>query len=114
MNSIPIAETPFDAARREFQEELGHQAPVGDLIELGEVSQKGGKRVIAFAVEGDLDGSHHHVEHVCVEWPPKSGRMVEFPEMDRAAWFTIDRARWVVNPAQVEFLDRLVTRLDDR
>ena len=105
----PDRETPFDAARREFQEELGHPAPVGDMIELGEVTQKGGKRVIAFAVEGDLDGSTIMSNTFVVEWPPKSGRMVEFPEIDRVEWFPVDSARSVINAAQAEFLDRLLS-----
>jgi predicted NUDIX family NTP pyrophosphohydrolase len=110
----PDVEAPFAAARREFSEELGHEAPDGDPIDLGGVTQRGGKRVVAFALEGDLDPDTIVSNTFTMEWPPRSGRTVEFPEVDRAAWFTIDRARRAVNPAQVEFLDRLVTRLDDR
>ena len=110
----PDLEAPFAAAKREFAEELGHDAPDGDPIDLGDVTQRGGKRVFAFALEGDMDPDTVVSNTFTMEWPPRSGRTAEFPEVDRAEWFTIDGARRAINPAQVEFLDRLVARLDIR
>jgi predicted NUDIX family NTP pyrophosphohydrolase len=101
-------EDPREAARREFEEELGSALP-GDaeLRDLGEVRQKGGKAVVAWAVEGDLDASAAHSNTFEMEWPPRSGRRQEFPEIDRAEWFTLARAREKVLPAQAAFLERL-------
>ena len=96
------------AARREFEEELGSALPDdAHLRELGEVKQSGGKRVVAWAVEGDLDASAAHSNTFEMEWPPRSGRRQEFPEIDRAEWFTLARAREKLLPAQAAFLDRL-------
>jgi predicted NUDIX family NTP pyrophosphohydrolase len=100
-------EDPFDAARREFAEELGVEAPHGPAEDLDDVRQKGGKRVCAWALEGDLDPAAIESNTFELEWPPRSGRMVEVPEVDRAEWFTLERARGKINPAQAEFLDRL-------
>jgi predicted NUDIX family NTP pyrophosphohydrolase len=86
-------EPAWEAARREFREELGLPPPDGEAIDLGEVRQTGGKIVTAWAVRAD--------------WPPRSGRLQEFPELDRVAWFGIDRARAVIVKAQAAFLDRL-------
>jgi predicted NUDIX family NTP pyrophosphohydrolase len=107
----PAVEKAVDAASREFIEELGHPVPDGDRIDLGEVTQKAGKRVVAFAVRGDLDPGTVVSNTFTLEWPPKSGRMAEFPEVDRADWFTLAAARTVINSAQVAFLERLEAAL---
>jgi predicted NUDIX family NTP pyrophosphohydrolase len=106
-------EEPLAAARREFQEELGSPAPDGPSDELGEVRQKAGKRVRAWAVEGDLDATAARSNTFELEWPPRSGRMIEVPEIDRAEWFGLREARRRINPAQAELLDRLAARLQD-
>jgi predicted NUDIX family NTP pyrophosphohydrolase len=72
------------------------------------VRQKSGKLVCAWALEGDLDATAAHSNTFTIEWPPRSGRMQEFPEVDRADWFGLDAAREKINPAQTAFLDRLV------
>jgi predicted NUDIX family NTP pyrophosphohydrolase len=101
-------EDPQAAARREFEEELGSALPAGaQLRELGEVKQKNGKLVVAYAAEGDLDTSTFHSNTFEMEWPPRSGRRQEFPEIDRAEWFSVPRAREKLLPAQAAFLDRL-------
>jgi predicted NUDIX family NTP pyrophosphohydrolase len=103
-------EEPLDAALREFAEELGTAAPDGDPLDLGEIRQKSGKLVRAWALEGDLDSDGITSNTFTIEWPPRSGRMSEFPEVDRAEWFTTERAREKLNAAQVELLDRLIDR----
>ena len=110
--SIPKGEYEPDedalaAARREFEEELGSAPPEDGAVDLGEIRQKSGKLVRAWAVEGDLDASATVYNKFTMEWPPKSGRMQEFPEVDRAEWFTLADAREKLVPAQVELLDRL-------
>ena len=94
-------------ALREFEEELGARPPEGELAELGTARQSGGKLVTAWAAEGDLDPSLARSNTFTIEWPPRSGAMREFPEVDRADWFTLDEARRRINPAQAVFLDRL-------
>jgi predicted NUDIX family NTP pyrophosphohydrolase len=101
-------------ARREFAEETGHDLPDGPLVHLGEIRQKSGKRVIAWAVEGDLDPSTAVSNTFAMEWPPRSGRMQEFPEIDRVEWFDPDEARRRLKAAQVPFLDRLEAALASR
>jgi predicted NUDIX family NTP pyrophosphohydrolase len=101
----------FEAARREFEEELSSPPPAGEAVDLGEVKQRGGKLVCAWAIEGDLDPTEAKSNTFTVEWPPSSGRMRSFPEVDRAEWFTLQDAREKVNPAQVALLDRLAKRL---
>jgi predicted NUDIX family NTP pyrophosphohydrolase len=93
------------AARREFTEETGWE-PAGDLLPLGEVRQPGGKYVIAFAVEGDFDPATLRSEMFEIEWPPRSGAMRSFPEVDRAAWFDLDTARRKILAGQAPFLAR--------
>ncbi|CAM5610785.1 NUDIX domain-containing protein [Streptomyces pilosus] len=100
-------EPAWEAARREFEEELGLPPPDGQALPLGEVRQSGGKTVTAWAVEADLDPATAVPGTFEMEWPPKSGRMREFPELDRVAWFPLDRARDVIVSAQSAFLDRL-------
>ena len=102
-------EAPQAAARREFREELGIDA-VGALEPLGEVQQNGGKRVIAFALEGDFDVAALRSNTFDVEWPPRSGRIVTFPEIDRVEWMTLATARKKILPAQAALLDRLANR----
>jgi predicted NUDIX family NTP pyrophosphohydrolase len=102
------AEESLAAALREFEEETGTQPDAGDLADLGTVRQKSGKVVQAFALEGDLDADAIRSNTFSIEWPPRSGRQSEFPEVDRAAWFGIAEARERINPAQAAFLDRLI------
>jgi len=97
----------IDVARREFQEELGVPAPVGNLTALGAVRQAGGKTVHAWAVPGDVDVTRTTSNTFEIEWPPRSGRMQWFPEVDRAAWFDVDAARRKLLPPQRVFIDRL-------
>jgi predicted NUDIX family NTP pyrophosphohydrolase len=101
-------EDALAAARREYAEELGHPPPEGPLLELGEVRQRGGKRVVAFAVEGDFDPAQLRPGMFELEWPPRSGRRQAFPEVDRVAWFDVETARRKIVGAQAELLDRLV------
>ena len=98
-------------ARREFAEELGVEAPDGPVLDLGEIRQRGGKRVRAFAVEGELDPSTVISNTVEIEWPPRSGQRLEIPEVDRTEWFAPERAREKLNAAQVPFVDRLLELL---
>jgi predicted NUDIX family NTP pyrophosphohydrolase len=99
-------EDPEVCARREFSEELG-VAVEGALVDLGTVRQKNRKEVRAFYGSGDVDVSLVVSNTFEMEWPPRSGRRQEFPEIDRAEWFTVEKARAKLNPAQAEFLDRL-------
>ena len=107
------AEDPRACALREFAEELGARPPAGELAALGTAKQSGGKVVTAWAVEGDLDPAGARSNTFTLEWPPRSGVMREFPEVDRADWFTFDDARRRINPAQAVFLDRLRGELGD-
>ena len=100
-------------ARREFEEETGHPLPEGPTIELGEIRQKSGKRVLAWAVEGDLEPQAAVSNSFEMEWPPRSGRMREFPEIDRVEWFGPYDARDKIKSAQAPFLDRLERTLAD-
>ena len=103
-------EAPLSAARREFEEELGF-APEGDLLFLGSIFQKGGKQVTAWATEGDCDPETVVSNTFSLEWPPNSGNIREFPEIDRAAWFDPETARKKINPAQIPLIDRLLERM---
>ena len=110
--SIPKGEyesedDPLAAARREFEEELGSAPPGAEPLELGEVRQTSGKLVRAWALDGDLDATAAFSNTFTVEWPPRSGQMREFPEVDRADWFMLAAAREKINSAQAAFLDRL-------
>jgi predicted NUDIX family NTP pyrophosphohydrolase len=103
------------AALRELDEELGAAAPdldAGELIELGSVRQRAGKIVDAWGAAGDFDPAALDSNTFEMEWPPRSGREVEFPEVDRADWFDLEEARRKLLPAQSEFLDRLLEHLD--
>ena len=103
----PDSESAWDAARREFREELGLPPPDGEAVPLGEVRQTNGKVVTAWAIEADLDPATVVPGVFSMEWPPKSGRVQEFPELDRVEWFGLERARAVIVKAQAAFLDRL-------
>lgn len=100
-------EDPRAAAWREFGEELGTPAPEGEALELGEVRQKAGKTVVAWAIAGDLDAEHITSNTFTMEWPPRSGKTQQFPEVDRAGWFGLAQARERIIPAQAALLDRL-------
>lgn len=100
-------EEPLAAAKREFEEETG-QAVEGNFIKLKPVKLKSGKYVHAWAVEGDIDHETIISNLFEIEWPPKSGRMQSFPEIDRAAWFNPDDAKTKLNPAQAAFIDELL------
>jgi len=104
---IEPGEEPPDVARREFSEELGLPVPPGELSDLGEVRQAGGKVVRAYALEGDLDAGAISSNSFEMEWPPRSGRRAAFPEVDRAAWFDLATAREKLVPGQVPLLERL-------
>ena len=104
---IEPGEEPPDVARREFSEELGLPVPPGELTDLGEVRQAGGKVVHAYALEGDLDPGAISSNSFETEWPPRSGRRAAFPEVDRAAWFDLATAREKLIPGQVPLLERL-------
>lgn len=101
-------EDPLEAARREFAEELGSAPPSGPEVELGEIRQRSGKRVVAWALSGDLDVATVSSNTFSLQWPPRSGQMIEVPEIDRAEWCELEEARVKLNPAQVELVERLV------
>lgn len=105
-------ENPLDAAKREYEEEIGRPAPDGTYIELGEIKRKDGKIIKAWAVEGTVDETKITSNTFKIEWPPKSAKMQAFPEVDRAGWFTLGEAVKKLTPAQVEFLQRLADKLD--
>jgi predicted NUDIX family NTP pyrophosphohydrolase len=99
-------EAPLQAAIREFNEETGFTAQ-GEFLELGTVQQSGGKMVSAWAFEGDCDPGDLASNRCQVEWPPRSGRMIEIPEVDRGGWFSISEASERILKSQAPFLDRL-------
>ena len=105
---IEATDDPEQTARREFAEELGPTALIGRLKAVGEVRQRGGKRVIAFIGEGEFDPTTLASNTFEIEWPPRSGRRQTFTEVDRAEWFEIELARTKLIAAQMELLDRLL------
>jgi predicted NUDIX family NTP pyrophosphohydrolase len=107
-------EEAWAVARREFEEETGHPVPDGAPTELGEIRQKGGKVVEAWALEGDLDPATARSNTFPFEWPPRSGRWITIPEIDRVEWFAPDEARQRIKDTQIPFIDRLLDALDDR
>jgi predicted NUDIX family NTP pyrophosphohydrolase len=104
-------EEPLAAAHREFLEETGLPVPDGEPVPLGMVRQSGGKEVTVWAVEGDLDAADAASNTFSMEWPRGSGRLQEFPELDRFAWVEVDAARELLVAGQVAFLDRLLAHL---
>ncbi|MFL5778104.1 MAG: NUDIX domain-containing protein [Chloroflexota bacterium] len=111
---IETGEEPYAVARREFEEETGHPPPDGRPIELGEIRQKGGKLVTAWALEGDLDPSKASSNTTKVEWPPRSGRFIDAPEVDRVEWFDPDEARRRIKDTQAPFVDSVVAAVSSR
>ncbi|MGA7756935.1 MAG: NUDIX domain-containing protein [Ilumatobacteraceae bacterium] len=107
-------EDALATARREFEEEVGMPVPATSFVDLGEVRQSGGKVVRAFAADGDLDAATAVSNTFEIEWPPKSGRMQTFPELDRVEWFDVEAARTMIIAAQRAFLDRLLDHLSDQ
>ena len=106
---LEAGEDPLAAARREFAEETGFPLDAdGDFLPLGELRQPSGKVVMAWALERDVDASAAKSNTFSMEWPPKSGRQQQFPEIDRAAWFTLEAACVKMLKGQLGFLDRLV------
>lgn len=103
-------EDPLDAAQREFEEETGI-APGGDFVSLGDCKLRSGRKVSAWAFEGDCDASACRSNTFSMEWPPKSGKTCTFPEIDRAAWFGIEEARERIVKGQTVFLDRLLQKV---
>jgi len=103
-------EQPLEAAKREFQEETGFM-PGTEFLALGEVKQAGGKQVTAWAFEGDYDPQKLTSNLCRMEWPPRSGRMIEFPEVDRGGWFSIAAGRQRILKSQQPFLDLLLRTL---
>lgn len=103
-------ENPLAAAKREFQEETGQEVD-GDFIDLGELKQPSRKIVQAWALEHDLDTSRIISNTFSLEWPPKSGAVREYPEVDRGRWFNVQEAREKILKGQLEFLDRLVEKI---
>jgi predicted NUDIX family NTP pyrophosphohydrolase len=101
-------EGAFDVALREFEEELGSPVPASEFVPLGEIRQSGGKVLTVWAAEGDLDADATNSNTFELEWPPRSGQVQEFPEIDRAAWVTVDVARAKLVKGQVPLLDRLL------
>jgi predicted NUDIX family NTP pyrophosphohydrolase len=104
-------EEPLAAARREFAEEMGEAAPGGEITELGECKQPGGKVITTYAVEGDFDLRKFRSNTFEIEWPRGSGRMREFPEVDRAEWMSLDRAAEMLVKGQVPIIEALKGRL---
>jgi predicted NUDIX family NTP pyrophosphohydrolase len=105
-------EDPLAAARREWTEELGLPAPEGEPVDLGEVRNSSGKRVRAWAVRGDLDPEAIVPGTFELQWPPRSGRTQEVPEVDRVAWVTPEAARVKLDAAQAALVDRLLEHVD--
>jgi predicted NUDIX family NTP pyrophosphohydrolase len=106
-------EDPRACALREFEEETGTALAAAELLELGSVRQKNGKQVSAWAASGDLDAGSIASNTFTMEWPPRSGRTAEFPEVDRAGWFAPPDACEKLNPAQAAFVERLLERLGE-
>lgn len=104
---IDPGEEPLDAARREFREEVGIEPPSGAPIHLGEIVQRSGKKVLAWALEGDLNPGDATSITCEIEWPPRSGRTIEIPEVDRVEWVAPATAKNLVIEGQIPLFDRL-------
>ena len=111
--SLP-GEALMDVARREFAEEMGSPVPAEDFLELGELRTSSSKLVTIWAAEGDLDAAATRSNTFRLEWPPRSGRVQEYPEIDRAAWLPVEQAREKLVKGQAPFLDRLLAALAAR
>ncbi|MCP3996921.1 MAG: NUDIX domain-containing protein [bacterium] len=109
---VDVGEAPREAAKREFEEETGHELPPGEMLDLGEVVLRSGKRVVAWAVAGTLDAATAHSNTVWIEWPKGSGIDIEIPEVDEFRWCDLAKANTLLNQAQAEFLPRLQKMLD--
>jgi predicted NUDIX family NTP pyrophosphohydrolase len=108
---VEPGEAWIDVARREFAEETGHELEVNEDLPLGQITQKSGKTVVAWAVEGDLDPALAHSNTFSLEWPPRSGRFQDFPEIDRVEWFGLEEAQRRLKSAQVPFIERLLAAI---
>ena len=108
---VQPGEDRLAAAQREFEEELGFK-PAGPFISLTPIRQKAGKMVHAWAVEGDWDPGELRSNRFALQWPPRSGKFQEFPEVDQAAFYSLDSARTRINPAQLALLEELASKLD--
>lgn len=105
-------EDPLDCAKREFEEEIGKKLPGGDFIKLTPITQKGGKNVHAWALEGNINVKEIKSNTFLLEWPPKSGKQIEIPEVDKAEWFDITTAKEKINEKQVDLVDELLAILN--
>jgi predicted NUDIX family NTP pyrophosphohydrolase len=108
---IEPGEEPWATAQREFREEIGMNAPTGEPLALGTVKNKGGKLIHAWALAGDLDLSGFVSTSFELEWPPRSGKMRSFPEVDRAQYFAVDQAAHKMHPAELPLVERLLRQL---
>ena len=104
-------ENPLEAAKREFKEETGFDPPAGKMMELKPIKQPSGKIVSVWAVEGDFDAAKIKSNLFSMEWPPKSGKQQEFPEVDRAGWFSLEEAKAKIFKGQVGFIEQLIKNL---
>jgi predicted NUDIX family NTP pyrophosphohydrolase len=109
--AVDDGESLLDAARREFEEELGHPPPNGPAIDLGEIRLRSGKIVHGWAVEGDFDPDQLYSMQAELVWPPRSGNVMRVPEIDRVIWARPEEARQRLHPAQAAFVDRLIEQL---
>ncbi len=109
---MTCASSRFASSRR--RRAARSRVRVDELLPLGEITQKGGKRVVAWAAEGDLDPATAQSNLFCVEWPPRSGRFADYPEFDEVAWLTPDEARRRIKESQIPFIDRLEEALRTR
>lgn len=109
---LNVGEEPLAGAKREFEEETGLK-PEGEFLALGNVKQKSGKTIVAWAFEGDCDPSSIKSNTFTIEWPPKSGRQQEFPEIDRAGFFTVPQAKAKMHPVEYPLVLRLHELLGD-
>lgn len=103
-------EAPLDCAVREFEEETGFK-PSGPFTALSPITQKAGKKVIGYAAKGDLDADAITCNTFTIEWPPKSGKTKEYPEVDKAGWFNLAQAKVLINERQISFLEEVVAML---
>jgi predicted NUDIX family NTP pyrophosphohydrolase len=104
-------EIPLDVAKREFNEETG-QTIEGNFMELAPIKQKGGKTVYAWAIEGEVDVSKINSNIFTIEWPPRSGKMKAFPEVDKGEWFSVKEAKEKINESQAKLIDELLQRIN--